>query len=105
MTWFLAGQEFSLCHNIQTSYGAQPAISPVETHVTWSRHETDNLFPPSVEVKNGAISPFPIHLLGIMLSYITLQHHYIILKYQGCIHTLKLELQLYMMLILYTLQP
>jgi hypothetical protein len=67
-------RNFSLLHNVQTSYRANTATYIMVTGhcftgVKWLGHEADHSFLSSAEVDNGgAIPPLPIHHHGVVLN-------------------------------------
>jgi hypothetical protein len=75
--WFLAGQDFSVHHSIQTSSGAHPASYPVGTRVLsvgvqWPGYEANHSLPSSAEVKN-AWSYISMPLYVCMVWYLVKQ--------------------------------
>jgi hypothetical protein len=56
---FLALQDFSLLHSVQTDYEAHPASYPgaLSMGVKWQGCEADHLPPSSAKVKKGGVIP------------------------------------------------
>jgi hypothetical protein len=72
---FLVGErDYSLLHNIQTSFGTHPTSYTISTGavspgVKQQRHEADHSPPSSTEVKNsGAIPPFPTFMAWYLIK-------------------------------------